>query len=150
MATAKFLKVMTKIMIELNKEHHVLVPNETKGWLLPMRVDKIKALLGDNAPEATDDHTWVEAFTDAYYMLPVAGRAVVALRYGLFSGIELDLGDVNLLTGIERHEVRAIETRSKRRIYEELGIAVSQEPQREVPVHVKVRRKMRRDARGVD
>jgi hypothetical protein len=141
---------MTKIMIELNKKHHVLAPNETKGWLLPIRVDKVKALLGDKAPEDADDNAWVEAFTDAYYMLPVAGRVVISLRYGLFSGIELSREDVYLLTGIERQEVRFIETRSKQRIYEELGIAIPQEPQRSVPVHVKVRKAMRRDARGFD
>ena len=145
MATAKFLKVMAKIMDDANKENRVAVPNGTKSWLMPIRADKIKVFFGDEAPEFANDPTWVEAFTDAYYMLPVSGRAVVALRYGFFSGIELYIGDVHRLTGIDRREIRLIEDRARQRIYEELRIAPPQEPQRSVPVHVKVRRKVRRD-----
>lgn len=144
MATAKFLKAMTAIMAELNKENTVLVPSETKGWLIPIRADKIKEFFGEDTPKAPED------FAEAYYKLPVAGRAVLALRYGLFSGVSFTIGDVHRLIGIERQEVSAIESRSRHRIYAELGIAAPQEPARPVPVHVKIRRKLRREARDGD
>ena len=145
MTTPKFLKVMTKIVADMNKEHRVLVPNGTKSWLMPIRADKIKVFFGDEAPEFTNDPDWIEDFAEAYYKLPVAGRAVIALRYGFFSGMELTLGDVHRLTGIDRREVRLIEDRSRQRIYEELRVVAPQEPGPPVQVHVKFRRKLSLD-----
>ena len=150
MATVKFLKAVAEAVADVHKENTVLVPNETKGWLVPIRVDKIKEFLGEDAPKVTEDPKWVENFAVAFYRLPVAGRAVIALRYGLFSGVAFTIGDVHRMTGLERQEVNAIEAQSKNIIYTELRITVPQEPSRHIPVTVKMRKKLQHDVRATD
>lgn len=150
MATVKFLKAVAEAVADAGKENIVLVPNKTKGWLVPIRADKIKEFFGEDAPKVTEDPKWVENFAGAFYRLPVAGRAVIALRYGLFSGVSFTIGDVHRMTGLERQEVNAIEAQSRNIICTELWVTTPQQPSQHIPVHVKIRKKLRREARDGD
>jgi len=124
----------------------VLVSNKTKGWSIPIRVDKLKEFFGEAAPQVTEDPKWVENFAEAFYRLPAAGRAVISLRYGLFCGVSFTTGDVHRMTGLERKEVNFIEVQSRHRIYTELCINDYQEPCRPVYTDVTVKKKNRRSA----
>jgi hypothetical protein len=150
MATARFLKILSEITTELDKERMVLVRDETKIRLLPMRGDKVRAFFGVHATATKDDATLTTEFAGAYYKLPLMGRAVLALRYGLFSGVEMHNGAVQHLTGVNKQEVAFIEARSRQRIYSELGITAPQEPRRPVSVYVRAKKKIRRDARELE